>query len=59
VSRDLDWALHKARNALNGARFSKRGRAEDPQRWEGVEGDLYRALKELIEAAEQASQASR
>jgi hypothetical protein len=54
MNTDLDWVLHKARNALNAARFSDRGRAEDPQQWEGVEGDLYRAFKELYEAAERA-----
>jgi hypothetical protein len=52
IARELDWAVRNARNALNEAKFSDRGQAEDPQQWPGAEGELYRTLKELAEAAE-------
>jgi hypothetical protein len=55
VTNELDWALHRAWNTLNKARSSDRGKAEDPQNWTGIEGDLYRALKELHDAAEKAA----
>jgi hypothetical protein len=49
VSRDLNSALHQAWWTLSKARS-----IGDPQRWTGIEGDLYRALKDLHEAAEKA-----
>ena len=52
IVRELGWAVRNARKALNEAKFSGRDQAEDPQQRPGVESELYRALKELAEAAE-------